>query len=119
MSEQQPQKPFPWLPVISVTGFAGVLGTAVANLEKLMPFLERFGMSAVVVLVILALLVVFALRFGPLIERYLLSSVESNEKNATNYAQQTHLMSEIHRTQGADSLKLHEVHEVIVKRHAT
>ena len=118
MSDEQPEKPFPWVPAISVSGFAGVLATAVANLEKITPFLDRFGMSAIVVLVILGLLVVFSLRVGPLIESWLISSAKQNEQNAANYAQQTQLMSQIHQVQGSDSLKLHEVHEVIVKRHA-
>ncbi len=102
---------------VTVAGLSGVLAVALANLDKLTPFLEKFGMNAVIVLTGLGGLMFCFFKLVPAVERLIESHRESSEKLTDNYHFQTQILSRMDERQDADSTKLDELHrEIIVKR---
>lgn len=98
-------------------GLSGVLAVAVANIEKLDPFLEKQGMNALIVLTGLGLIVTFAVKVIPAIERAVESWRNNAEKLTDNYHQQTAILDRMEQRHAVDSEKIDELHrEVVVKR---
>jgi len=100
-------------------GLSGVLAVAVANIEKLEPFLDKQGMNALIVLTGLGLIVTFAMKVIPAIERAVESWRHNSEKLTDNYHQQTAILDRMDQRHAVDSEKIDELHrEVVVKRSA-
>lgn len=119
MSDEE-QKPQPgWGAPATAVGLSGVLAVAVANIEKLEPFLDKQGMNALIVLTGLGLIVTFAMKVIPAIERAVESWRHNSEKLTDNYHQQTAILDRMDQRHAVDSEKIDELHrEVVVKRSA-
>lgn len=116
--EEQKQQPG-WGAPATAVGLSGVLAVAVANIEKLEPFLDKQGMNALIVLTGLGLIVTFAMKVIPAIERAVESWRHNSEKLTDNYHQQTAILDRMDQRHAVDSEKIDELHrEVVVKRSA-
>jgi len=114
------QKPQPgWGAPATAVGLSGVLAVAVANIEKLEPFLDKQGMNALIVLTGLGLIVTFAVKVIPAIERAVESWRHNSERLTDNYHQQTAILDRMDQRHAVDSEKIDELHrEVVIKRSA-
>lgn len=120
MSEEE-QKPQPgWGAPATAVGLSGVLAVAVANIEKLEPFLDKQGMNALIVLTGLGLIVTFAVKVIPAIEQAIKSWQANSERLTDNYHQQTAILDRMDQRHAVDAEKIDAIHrEVVVKRSVT
>lgn len=101
---------------ITIAGIAGVIGVAIANIEKLEPFLEKQGMNALIVLTGLGMVVTAVVKLVPALEQLIASARENHEKLSLNYTNQTTILSRMDERQGRDSTKIDDLHRQIVVR---
>lgn len=120
MSDEEPKPQAPgWGTPATVVGLSSVVAVAIANIKELEPFLDRQGMNALIVLTGLGLIVTFAMKVIPAIERAVESWRHNSEKLTDNYHQQTAILDRMDQRHAVDSEKIDELHrEVVVKRSA-
>lgn len=109
--------PAGWGTPVTIAGVFGLLGTAIANIERLEPFLDRQGMNALIVLTGLGMLVTFFLKVVPAIEKLLETHRKSQDKLSDNYVRQTTILEHMSETQSRHGEKLDDIHnEIVIRR---